>query len=195
VPVQRSLPTGVGPGTEFAGTQKVYHGHHHARGEHEGGASGSAESSVVESTVGGAILRRDESVLHVGRAELLRSKRGDEIFVRAAVRGPAEAKDCYLMTGSTWFALRDAIESEDASEAPAMLEASWADPASTTKFSGGDTLAVSFREDPDQKSGGPDPRDTPFFAVCYKFASTAGDGLDGATWYDMVHVEGTPKAH
>jgi|tagenome__1003787_1003787.scaffolds.fasta_scaffold20986280_4 hypothetical protein len=140
-------------------------------------------------------LRSDESVLRVGRAELPRSKRGDEIFVRAAVRGPAEAKDCYLMTGSTWFALRDAIESEDASEAPAMLEASWADPASTTKFSGGDTLAVSFREDPDQKGGGPDPRDTPFFAVCYKFASTAGDGPDGATWYDVVHVEGTPKAH
>jgi hypothetical protein len=157
-------------------------------------ASGPADRTVIEGTVGGALLRRDEGVLRIGRAELLRSKRGDEIFVRATVRGPAEAKNCYLITGSTWFALRDAIENENVSDAPAVLEASWADPASTTKFSGGDTLAASFREAPDQKGGGPDPRVTPFFAVCYKFASTAGDGRNGATWYDVSHVEGTPTA-
>jgi hypothetical protein len=95
-------------------------------------ASGPADRTVIESTVGGVILRRDEGALRIGRAELLRSKRGDEIFVRATVRGPAQAKDCYLMTGSTWFALRDAIENEDVSDALAALEASWADPASTT---------------------------------------------------------------
>jgi hypothetical protein len=148
---------------------------------------------VVEYTVGGAILRREESVLHIDRAELLRAKE-DEIFVTATVKGPAEDKDCYLMKGSTWFALRDAIESENASDAPAVLEASWGDPASTTSFSGGDTLAVSFQENTDRKDKGPDPRDTPFFAVCYKFASITGDGTDNATWYDVAHVEGTPKA-
>jgi hypothetical protein len=153
-----------------------------------------AESGVVESTVGGAILRRDEGVVRIGRAELLRSERGDEIFVKATVTGRSEARDCYLMKGSTWFTLRGAIESEDASDAPAMLEASWADPALTTRFSGNDTLAVSFREDPDQGDEGPDPRNTPFFAVCYKFAGTPGDGPDGATWYDVAHVEGTPRA-
>jgi hypothetical protein len=28
----------------------------------------------------------------------------------------------------------------------------------------------------------------------YKFASIGGDGPDGATWYDVAHVEGSPKA-
>ena len=156
-------------------------------------ASVPAGGHVVEYTVGGAVLRREESVLHIDRAELLRA-REDEIFVTATVKGPAEDKDCYLMKGSTWFALRDAIEGENASDAPAVLEASWADPASTTSFSGGDTLAVSFQENTDRKDKGPDPRDTPFFAVCYKFASITGDGTDNATWYDVAHVEGTPKA-
>jgi hypothetical protein len=156
-------------------------------------APGTSERTVVESTVGGAILRRDESVLGIDRAELLRS-REDEIFVTATVRGPAEDKDCYLMKGSTWFALRDAIENENASEAPEVLEVSWADPASTTSFSGNDTLAVSFQESTDRKDKGPDPRNTPFFAVCYKFASITGDGTDNATWYDVAHVEGTPEA-
>jgi hypothetical protein len=150
-----------------------------------------AESSVLESTVGGAILRRDEGVLRIGRAELLRSERSDEIFVKATVTGPAEARDCYLIKGSTWFVLRDAIESGDVSDLPAVLAVSWADPALTTRFSGNDTLAVSFKADHDHKDGGPDPRETPFFAICYKFA---GDGTGGATWYDVVHVEGTPRA-
>lgn len=157
-------------------------------------APAAAESSVVESTVGVAILRRDEGVLRIDRADLLRSEGEDEIFVRATVEGPAEAQDCYLMTGSTWFALRDAIESDDVSDAPAVLEAFWADPASTTRFSGGDTLAVSFQEDKDRKDDGPDPRDTPFFALCYKFTSITGDGTDNATWYDVAHVGGTPRA-
>jgi hypothetical protein len=156
-------------------------------------ASRPSGSHAVEYTVGGAILRRDEDVLGIDRAELLRSKEKDEIFVTATVKGPAEAKDCYLMKGSTWFALRDAIESENASDAPAVLEASWADPASTTSFSGSDTLAVSFQEYTDGKDKGPDPRDAPFFAVCYKFASTTGDGTDNATWFDVAHVEGTPE--
>jgi len=139
--------------------------------------------------VGSAILRRDEYVLRIVQAELLRSKQGDEIFVRATLRGPAEAKDCYLMKGSTWFALRDAIESEDVSDAPVILEAPWADPMSTTRFSGGDTLAISFRENPNRKYQEPDPRDTPFFVVCYKVASLT----DNVTWYDVAHVEGTPE--
>lgn len=156
--------------------------------------SESAERTVLESTVGGAILRRDEGVVTIERAELLRSKEGDEIFVRATVKGPAEARDCYLIKGSTWFDLRDAIESEDVTYAPRVLEATWADPAATTRFSGGGTLALSFQEDVDRKDEEPDPRDTPFFAVCYKFASIEGDDPGGATWYDVAHVEGSPEA-
>ena len=109
---------------------------------------------VVENTVGGAVLRRDESVLRIGQAELLRAKEGDEIFVKATVKGPAETQDCYLIKDSTWFALRDAIESEDLSGAPEVLEVPWADPTSITRFSGGDTLAISFRENTGPESRG-----------------------------------------
>jgi hypothetical protein len=122
--------------------------------------------------------------LRIGRAELLRSKRGDEIFVRATVRGPAEAKDCYLITGSTWFALRNAIENEDVSDAPAVLEASWADPASTTKFSSGDTLAASFREAADQKGGGQipeSPLSSPFATSSPALRTTAEMAPHGTT--------------
>lgn len=152
-------------------------------------ASEPAESSVVESTVGGAVLRRDEGVLRIDQAELLRSREADEIFVKATVRGPAETQDCYLMKDTTWFALRDAIEGEDLSGAPNVLEVPWADPTATTKFSGGDTLAISFRENTDQKVEGPDTEHTSFFVVCYKVAHLE----DGVTWYDVAHVEGTPE--
>jgi hypothetical protein len=128
--------------------------------------------------------------LRIGQAELLRAKVGDEIFVKATVKGPTETQDCYLMTDSTWTALRDAIESEDLSEAPEILEVPWADPTSITKFSGGDTLAISFREDIDRKVEGPDTEDSSFFVVCYKVA----DLEDGVTWYDVAHVEGTLEA-
>jgi hypothetical protein len=153
-------------------------------------ASSSAESSAVENTVGGAVLRRDEGVLRIIQAELLHAKEGDEIFVKATVKGPAETQDCYLIEDSTWFALRDAIENEDLSDTPDVLEVPWADPASTTKLSGGDTLAISFRENTDRKVEGPDTEDTSFFVVCYKVA----DLEDGVTWYDVAHVEGTPEA-
>ena len=113
--------------------------------------------------------------------------------MRATVKGPAEARDCYLIKGSTWFVLRDAIESGGRLHAPRVLEATWADPAATTRFSGGGTLA-SFQEDVKLIDEDPDPRDTPFFAVCYKFASIGGDGPGGATWYDVAHVEGSPEA-
>jgi len=152
-------------------------------------ASEPAGGHVVENTVGGAVLRRDESVLRIGQAKLLGAKDGDEIFVKATVRGPAETQDCYLMKDSTWFALRDAIESEDLSGAPDLLEVPWADPTTTTKFSGGDTLAISFRENTGRKVKGPDTENTSFFVVCYKVANLE----DGVTWYDVAHVEGTPE--
>jgi hypothetical protein len=140
--------------------------------------------------VGGAVLRRDESVLRIGQAKLLREKEGDEIFVKATVKGPMEAQDCYLMKGSTWFVLRDAIEKENPSGTPDVLEAPWADPTRITRFSGDDTLAISFRENTDRKIGGPDTEDTSFFVVCYKVANLEGS----VTWYDVAHVEGTPEA-
>jgi hypothetical protein len=71
-----------------------------------------------------------------------------------------------------------------------VLEVTWADPASTTTFSDGDTLAVSFPENPDRKVGGPDTEEESFFVVCYKTANLESN----ATWYDVAHVEGTPEA-
>ncbi len=148
-----------------------------------------AEGPVVESTVGGAVLRRDESGLNIVQARLLRAKENDEIFVKARVERPAEARDCYLMEASTWFDLRDAIESENISDVPDVLEVLWADPSSTTRFSGGDTLAISFPENTDRKAGGPDTEHTSFFVVCYKTANPESN----VTWYDVAHVEGTPE--
>jgi hypothetical protein len=184
----RGAPGSVGSGTEPARTPEILRARHHAGGECCADLTLRRADRGREHR-GGAILRRDEGVLRIERAELLRSREEDEILVRATVKGPAEARDCYLMKGSTWFALRDAIESENVSDVPQVLMATWADPASTTRFSGGDTLAVSFK-DASRKDDGPDPRDTPFFAICYKFATT---GNGGATWYDVAHVEGSPK--
>ena len=152
-------------------------------------ASEPAEHTVVENTVGGAVLRRDESVLNIVQARLLRAKENDEIFVKARVEKPAQARDCYLMKASTWFDLRDAIESENISDAPEVLEVPWADPTATTKFSGGDTLAVSFPENTDRKVEGPDTEEDSFFVVCYKITNLESN----VTWYDVAHVEGTPE--
>ena len=149
-----------------------------------------AERPVVESTVGGAVLRRDESGLNIVQARLLRAKENDEIFVKARVERPAEARDCYLMEASTWFELRNALESENVSDVPDVLEVLWADPASTTRFSGGDTLAISFPENTDRKTAGPDTEHTSFFVVCYKTTNPESN----VTWYDVAHVEGTPEA-
>jgi hypothetical protein len=154
------------------------------------GASRPAEGHVVENTVGGAVLRRDEGVLRIVQAELLRAGEGDEIFVKATVMGPTETQDCYLMKDSLWFALRDAIQSENISDAPDLLEVPWADPTTITKFAGGDTLAISFRENTGRKVEGPDTENTSFFVVCYKVA----DPESSVTWYDVAHVEGTPEA-
>lgn len=159
----------------------------------DSGTSESAERTVVERTVDGTIFYEDESVLRIDQAELLRSKEGDEIFVRATIMGPSENKDCFLMRGKTWFALREAIEGGDLSEAPEVLETFWADDLSTEKLSSGDTYAVSFRQDPQRKGETSDPSDTPFFALCYMFADSAGESSGDATWYDVAHVKGTPR--
>ena len=154
---------------------------------------GDEASGATEHTVGGLILREDESVLAIDEAELLRSEERDEIFVRATVKGPADRRDCLLMEGSTWFALRRAIEDGEVSEAPAMPADFWADPSLTEKFSSGDTYAIVFQEDLEPNGKAADPKDIPFFALCYKDYRVAGDGPRITTWYDVAHVEGTSK--
>jgi hypothetical protein len=47
-----------------------------------------------------------------------------------------------------------------------------------------------FPRDPGEEAG---PRETPFFAFCYKDADPGGASGPTAR-YDVVHVEGTPEA-
>lgn len=110
------------------------------------------------------------------------------------MRGRSETEDCFLMNGPTWFALRDAIEDEDISEAPEVFETFWADPVRTEKSSIGDTYVVFFRKDHDRRTSTADPKDTPSFVMCYKKIGVAGDDLSETTWYDVAHVEGTYTA-
>ncbi len=157
------------------------------------GTEASVGGRVVEHTMGGETWRRDERVVRIERAELP-SDGAEEIFVRATIRGQSETEDCFLMRGRTWVALRDAIESKNISEAPEVLETFWSDPVRTETFSSGDTYVVLFRKDPDQRAGTSDPRETPFFTMCYKKIGVADDDPRETTWYDVAHVDGTPRA-
>ena len=58
-----------------------------------------------------------------------------------------------------------------------------------TSSAGGDKYAVVFHEDPIEEAV--DPEQTPFFALCFKNAKGSGQLT---AWYDVAHVEGTPKA-
>jgi hypothetical protein len=160
----------------------------------EAGATGPAERTVVESTIGGLVVRLDEGVLRIDEARLLRSKEGDEVFVRATIKGPAQTKNCRLLDAKGRSALREAIESEDPSDAAAVSVSQWADTHRTQKLSGGNTLAISFGEDPTRSAGAPDPRNTPFYALYFKYVNTGRDGRNTAMWYDVAHVEGSPAA-
>ena len=116
-----------------------------------------AESTAVERTVGGLILRRDEEVLRIDEAELLRAEGDDEIFVRATVKGPALDRVCFLMKRAVWFDFRDAIESGNLSDAPAVPVDVWASPA-RPRGSGAATPSPSpSKRTPGERVGGRDP--------------------------------------
>lgn len=150
------------------------------------------EPGYIERTVGGMVLREEESVLRIEEAELQRGEGGDQIVVRAFARGPADYRGCFLMEERAWLATDRAIESGNASEAPSRLESFWADPNATEEFSGENTFARVFREDPEPGGASADPSETPFFVLCFIDADPSS--LDTrTTWYDVSHVEGTPE--
>jgi hypothetical protein len=91
--------------------------------------------------------------LRIDEARLLRSKEGDEVFVRATIKGLARSKNCQLLDTKARSTLREAIESGDPSDAAALSVSQWADTHRTQKLSGGNTLAISFGEDPTQSDG------------------------------------------
>jgi hypothetical protein len=145
-------------------------------------AEGAVASDYVE----------DEGVLSVEEARLQRGQEeeGDQIVVRAAVREGADDRGCFLMEGPDWLALRRIIDSGAAlPDTPRQVESLWAEQLPADEFSGADTYVAIFSgEEPD---GGPSPRETPFFAFCYKDADPGGASGPTAR-YDVAHVEGTP---
>lgn len=151
-----------------------------------------ASGGYVEHTVGSMTLRQDEGVLVIEEAKLFADEEGDnEIFVQAKIRGGQEGyRGCFLMEERAWVALRRSFESGSTPDPAVMpLESSWADPLLSDEFSGDDTYAVVFHEDPVEEAV--DPERTPFFALCFKNAEGSGQLT---AWYDVAHVEGTPEA-
>lgn len=149
-------------------------------------------SGYVERTVGGMVIREEESVLRIEEAELQRGEGGDQIVVRAFGRGPADYRDCFLMEEQTWLAVERAIEGEDDSQAPPRLQSNWADETATEEFSDGDTFVRVFEEDPEPDGEAADPREVPFFALCYSGYDPSVNGSPPMR-YDVAHVEETPE--
>lgn len=156
------------------------------------GPEETVESGYVERTVGGMVIREEESVLRIEEAELQRGEGGDQIVVRAFGKGPADYRDCFLMEEETWLAVERVIEGGDYSEAPERLESNWANEAATEEFSDGDTFVRVFREDPEPYGPAADPRETPFFALCYSGYDPSVNGSPPMR-YDVAHVEETPE--
>lgn len=150
------------------------------------------DSGYVEHTVGGMVIREEESVLRIEEAELQRGVGADQIVVRAYGRGPADYRDCFLMEEQTWLAVERLIEGRDGSQAPPRLQSNWADETATEEFSDGDTFVRVFREDPEPDGHAADPREIPFFALCYSGYDPSVDGSPPMR-YDVAHVEETPE--
>ena len=155
-----------------------------------------ASGGYVEHTVGSMTLREEEGVLTIEEAELYAGEKGrDEIVVRATIRGQSVIRDCFLMEGPARFAMKRAIERGEGSDTPRRtdFESSWADPLSSDEFFADDTYVKVFFEDSEPKGEVADPRQTPFFALCFKDGDSGGTGRL-TIWYDVAHVEGTPEA-
>ncbi len=156
-----------------------------ARSAAPGGAAeeGTIASDYVE----------DKGILSVEEARLQRgqNEEGDQIVVRAAIRGGADDRGCFLMEGPDWFALKRIIDSGAAlPDSPRQVEGLWAKQVPADEFSGGNTYVAIFPGDPRKKIS---PRETPLFAFCYKDADPGGASGPTAR-YDVAHVEGTPEA-
>ncbi len=154
--------------------------------------STASANAVVEGNVASGYVE-DEGVLSVEEAQMQlgQEEEGDQIVVRAAGRGGAEDRGCFLMEGPDWFALKRIIDSGAAlPDSPRQVEGLWAKQVPADEFSGGDTYVAIFSGDPGEEVS---PRETPFFAFCYKDADPGGASGPTAR-YDVAHVEGTPDA-
>ena len=155
-----------------------------------------ASGGYVEHTLGSMTLREEEGILSIEEAELYAGEKGrDEIVVQATIRGQSVIRDCFLMEGPARFAMKRAIERGEGSDTPRRMdfESSWADPLSSDEFFADDTYVKVFVEDSEPKREVADPRQTPFFALCFKDGDSGGTGRP-TIWYDVAHVEGTPEA-
>ena len=162
------------------------------------------QRTIAHSTVSGNAVAQgavasgyaeDEGVLSVEEATLQRGQKEerDQVVVRAAIRGRADRRGCFLMEGPDWFSLKRVIDSGAAlPDSPRQVESLWAEQLPADEFSGGNTYVEIFLEDPKPDGGDADPRETPFFAFCYKDVDPGGTSGPTA-WYDVAHVEGTPE--
>ena len=154
--------------------------------------SAASDDATAEGTVASDYVE-DEGVLSVEEAKLQRGQEeeGDQIVVRAAVRGSADDRGCFLMEEPDWLALKRIIDSGAAlPDSPRQVEGLWAKQVPADEFSGGNTYVAIFPGDPGEEVS---PRETPFFAFCYKDADPGGASAPTAR-YDVAHVEGTPDA-
>jgi len=139
---------------------------------------------------------KDDEVLAVKEAKLQRgqTEEDDEIVVLAVVGERAGERGCFLMEGDDWFALKRIIDSGAAlPDSPRQTEDLWARRLPADEFSGSDTYARSFHEDPNPDGESLELRETSIFAFCYVDADPGGTSGPTA-WYDVAHVEGTPGA-
>lgn len=154
--------------------------------------SAASDDATAEGTVASDYVE-DEGVLSVEEAKLQRGQEeeGDQIVVRAAVRGSADDRGCFLMEEPDWLALKRIIDSGAAlPDSPRQVEGLWAKQVPADEFSGGNTYVAIFPGDPGEEVS---PREAPFFAFCYKDAEPGGASGPTAR-YDVAHVEGTPDA-
>ena len=149
-------------------------------------------AGYVEHTVGDTVLSKDERVVSIEEAQLQRAEDGDEIAVLATIRGGGEyGRDCFLLEERAWLAMQRSFESGVWQEDALRNVEAWEDaPRSPDVTSGGGTYAKFFYEDPREET--PDPRETPYFVLCYREDVEPDGGGGSMVWYDATHVEGTP---
>ncbi len=156
-------------------------------------ATPEASAGHVEHTVGGSVLHDDERVVSIEAAQLQRAEEGAEIVVLATIRGSREyGRDCFLLEERAWLAMQRSLESGAWQRDALRNVEEWEDdaPRSPDVTSAGSGYTKFFYEGSDGEA--PDPRKTPYFALCYK-EDVAPDGGGGTmVWYDVAHVEGTP---
>lgn len=161
----------------------------------EGSATEETRSSrYVEYTVEGVLLRKEEGTLNIEEARLQRTEQGDapEVIVRATVKAPADYEDCFLMRESTWLDLEQSLENDDV-PGKQIFEHPWGRRTLREVFDVGDEVVVIFSESPSTDAEAEDVNGVTLYALCYTEVVSNSAGGQPTTYYDVSHVDETPK--